>query len=111
MRPDTGSVFTIPSKAAAVDLVTRSPIPLLKLLPPVVALPVVTLALAAALTPSTTTWTTPMMRKCSLNLILNHHCGAELTLLIAVLSCMNQFTAGQITRFAGQLRTYRGISV
>ena len=63
MRPDTGSVFTIPSKAAAVDLVTRSPIPLLKLLPPVVALPVVTLALAAALTPSTTTWTTPMMRK------------------------------------------------
>ena len=26
-------------------------------------------------------------------------------------SCMNQFTAGQITRLQSQMRTYRGVSI
>jgi hypothetical protein len=45
MKPGTGSVFTTPSRVAAVEAVTKYPIPLLRALP----LPVVPLAKILAL--------------------------------------------------------------
>ena len=63
MKLVTGLVSTTPSKVVAVALATRS-VTLPPRLPTLLAaLLVVTPAQVEVLTPSTTTWTTPMMRK------------------------------------------------